>query len=98
MCNSKFRDKSLEYILDYLKSKAENAQHQDTVGTYTSLVKPQSPSRCMFNLKEDHDFSAKYASPARKVEALEMKKSDHVKSIQETAYHVCKSSEHVIHK
>ena len=95
MCNGEFRDKSPEDALDYLEHIAENAQHWDTVGTYESPVKPPSSSRGIFNLKEDHDLSAKYASLARKVEALEMKKSDHVKSIQEIACHICNSSEHV---
>jgi len=37
----------------------------------------------MYNLGEDHDLQAKFASLARKVEALELKKSGQLKSIQE---------------
>ena len=95
MCNGEFRDKSPEDALDYLEYIAENAQHWDTVGTYESSVKPQPSGRGMFNLREDHDLSAKYASLAKKVEALELKKNEHVKSIQEIACHVCNSNEHV---
>ena len=73
MCNGEFRDKSPEDALNYLDYIAENAQHQDTVGSYESSSKPQSsPSDGgMHNLREDHDFQAKFASLAGKVEVLE---------------------------
>ena len=44
---------------------------------------------------EDHDLSTKYASLARKVEALEIKKFEYAKTIQEVACHICNSNEHV---
>ena len=91
MYNGEFRDKSPEDALDYLEHIAENAQHWDTIGAYESPVKPQPSGRGMINLKEDHDLSAKYASLARKIEALEIKKSEHVKTIREVACHICNS-------
>ena len=96
MCNGEFRDKSPEDALDYLDYIAENAQHWDTVGSYESSSKPQSsPSGGgMHNLREDHDFQAKFASLARKVEALELKKNDHVKSVQNISCCVCDSTDH----
>ena len=96
MCNGEFRDKSPEDALDYLNYIAENAQHWDTVGSYESSSKPQSsPSGGgMHNLREDHDFQAKFASLARKVEALELKKNDHVKSVQNISCYVCDSTDH----
>ena len=48
----------------------------------------------MHTLKEDHDFQAKFASLARKIEALESKKNDHVKSIQNISCYVCDSTDH----
>ena len=72
-----------------------NAQHWDTIGTYESPVKPQPSGRGMFKLREDHDISTKYASLARKIEALEIKKTEHVKTIHEVACHICNSNEHV---
>jgi hypothetical protein len=36
----------------------------------------------MYNLREDHDVQAKFASLTRKVKALELKKSGQIKSIQ----------------
>ena len=36
----------------------------------------------MYNLREDHDLQAKFASLAKKVEALELKKSCQLKSVQ----------------
>ena len=83
MCNDEFRDKSPEGALDYLDYIAENAQHWDTIGSYRSSSKPQSSpsSRGMYKLREDHDLQAKFASLTRKVEVLESKKNDHVKSV-----------------
>ena len=37
----------------------------------------------MYNLREDHDLQAKFASLARKVKALELKKSGQLKSVQD---------------
>jgi len=37
----------------------------------------------MYNLREDHDLQAKFAFLARKVEALELKRSGQLKSIQD---------------
>ena len=37
----------------------------------------------MYNLSEDHDLQAKFASLARKVEELELKKSGQLKSVQD---------------
>ena len=65
---------------------AENAQNWDTTGTYEAPGKTQpytSSRRGMNNLREDHDLQAKFASLARKVEALELKKSGQLKSIQD---------------
>ncbi|KAK9208698.1 hypothetical protein WN944_001058 [Citrus x changshan-huyou] len=80
MCNDEFRDKSPEDALDYVDYIAENAQHWDTIGFYESLSKTQpSPSSGgIYNLKEDHDLQAKFTFLARKVEALESKKNNHV--------------------
>jgi hypothetical protein len=36
----------------------------------------------MYNLREDQDLQAKFASLARKVEALELKKSGQLKSVK----------------
>ncbi|XP_052295857.1 uncharacterized protein LOC107177788 [Citrus sinensis] len=91
MCNSEFRDKSPEDALNYLDYIEEKAQHWDTVGYYESSSKPQSsPSDAgMHNLREDHDFQAKFASLARKVEALELKKNDHVPSYAKFLKDLC---------
>ena len=58
--------------------------------------KPQlSPSSGgIYNLKEDNNLQAKFASLVRNVEALENKKSDQVKSVQEIACDVCSSDNH----
>ncbi|XP_024035548.1 uncharacterized protein LOC112096355 [Citrus clementina] len=96
MCNSEFRDKNPEDALDYLDQLAENAQHWDTVGTFELKNKQQSSpsSGGIHNLREDHDLQAKFPSLVRKVEALEHKKSDQVKSVQEIACNICNSNDH----
>jgi hypothetical protein len=48
----------------------------------------------MYNLREDHDLQAKFASLARKVEALELKKSSQLKSVQEIMCQICETNEH----
>ena len=96
MCNSEFRDKNPKDALDYLDQLVENAQHQDTVGTFelTNKLQPSPSSRGTYNLWEDHDLQEKFASLVRKVEALENKKSDQVKFVQEIACDVCSSNNH----
>ncbi|KAK9211927.1 hypothetical protein WN943_001306 [Citrus x changshan-huyou] len=96
MCNGEFRDKNPEDALDDLDQLAENAQHWDTVGTFELTNKQQSSpsSGGIHNLREDHDLQAKFASLVRKVEALEHKESDQVKSVQEIACNICNSNDH----
>ena len=48
----------------------------------------------MHNLREDHDFQATFAFLTRKVEALELKRNDHVKSVQNISCYVCNSTNH----
>jgi hypothetical protein len=81
MCNGTFKDKE---AMEYLDLLAENAQNWDTTGTYEAPSKTQShtSSGGMYNLREDHDLQAKFASLARKVEALELKKNGHLKSVK----------------
>ena len=96
MCNGEFRDKSPEDALEYLDYIAENAQHGDTIGFYESSSKPQtSPSSGgIHNLREYHKFQAKFTSLARKVEVLELKKTNHVKSVQNISCYICDSTDH----
>ena len=48
----------------------------------------------MYNLREDHDLQAKFAYLARKIEALELKNSGQLKSIQEIVCQICETNEH----
>ena len=96
MCNGKFSDKSPEDALNYLDYIAENAQHCDTIGFYESSCKPQSSpfSGGIHNLREDYDLQAKFASLTKKVEALELKKNNHVKFVQNISCYVWDSTDH----
>jgi hypothetical protein len=84
MCNGTFKDKDPDEAMEYLDLLAENAQNGDTTGTYKALRKtqPHTSSGGMYNLREDHDLQAKFASLARKVEALEFKMSGQLKSVK----------------
>jgi hypothetical protein len=82
--------------MEYLDLLAEKAQNWDTTGTCEAPGKthPHTSSGGMHNLREDHDLQAKFASLVRKVEALELKKSGHIKSVQEIVCQICETNEH----
>jgi len=48
----------------------------------------------MYNLGEDHNFQAKFASLAIKVKALEFKKSGKLKYDQDIVCQICETNEH----
>jgi hypothetical protein len=96
MCNETFENKDPDEAMEYLDLLAENAQNWDTTGTYEAPGKtqPHTSSGGMYNLREDHDLQAKFASLARKVEALECKKSGQLKSVQDIVCQICETNEH----
>jgi len=96
MCNRTFKNKDLDEAMEYLDLLAENAQNWDTTGTYEALGKtqPHTSSGGMYNFRKDHDLPAKFASLARKVEALEFKKSGQLKSVQDIVCQICEMNEH----
>jgi len=49
----------------------------------------------MYNIMKDHDLQAKFASLARKVEALELKKNGQLKSVQNIVCQICKTNKHL---
>ena len=77
--------------MEYLDLLAENAQNWDTTGTHEapSKTQPHTSSGGMYNPREDHDLQAKFASLARKVETLELKKSGQLKSVQDIVCQIC---------
>jgi len=46
-------------------------------------TQPHTSSGGMYNLRKDHGLQAKFASLARKIEALELKMSGQLKFVQE---------------
>lgn len=76
MCNGIFEDKEPDEAIKYMDLLAENTQNWDTASTCEALgrTQPHTSSWGMYNLKEDHDLQVKFASLARKVEALKLKK------------------------
>ena len=95
MCNGTFTDEDPNEAMEYLDLVAENAQNWDTTNTYEAPGKTQPHTYIggMYNLREDHDLQAKFASLARTVEALEFKKSGHLKSIQDIVCQICETNE-----
>ena len=49
----------------------------------------------MYNLREDYDLQTKFASLARKVEALELKKSGQLKFVQDIVCQICETNEYL---
>ena len=96
MCNETFEDKNPNKVIEYLDLLAENAQNWDTIGTYEtpSKTQPYTSNGGMYNLREYHDLQAKFASLARKVEALELKKSGQLKFVQDIVCQICEINEH----
>jgi len=96
MCNETFEDKDPDEAMKYLDLLAENAQNWDTTSTCEAPGKTQlhTSSGGMYNLREDHDLQAKFACLARKAEALELKKSGQLKSVQEIVFQICETNEH----
>jgi hypothetical protein len=94
MCNGTFENKNPDEAMEYLDLLAENAQNWDTTGTYEAPGKtqPHTSSGGMYNLTEDHDLQAKFASLARKVEALEFKKNGQIKSVQDLLARMSRTS------
>ena len=92
MCNGTFEDKDPNKAVEYLDLLAENAQNWDTRGTYEapSKTQPHTSSGGMYNLREDHDLQAKFAS----LGALELKKSGQLKSVQYIVCQICETNEH----
>jgi hypothetical protein len=82
--------------MEYLDLLAENAQNWDTIGTCEAPGKtqPHTSSGGMYNLREDHDLQAKFTSLARKVEALEFKKSGQLKYVQDIVCQICETNKH----
>jgi len=95
MCNGTFEDKDPNKAIEYLDLLAENAQNWDTTDTYEapSKTQPHTSSGGMYNLREDHNLQAKFASLARKVEALELKRSGQLKFVQDIVCQICETNE-----
>jgi hypothetical protein len=96
MCNETFEDKYPNKAMEYLDLLAENAQNWDTTGTYKapSKTQPHTFNGGMYNLRKNHDLQAKFAPLAKKVEALELKKSGQLKSVQDIVCQICETNEH----
>ena len=68
ICNETFEDKDPDEAMKYLDLSFKNAQNQDTTSTCETLskIQPNTSSGVIYNLKEDYDVQAKFASLAGK--------------------------------
>ena len=98
MCNGTFEDKDPNEAIEYLDFLAENAQNQDTTCIYKAPSKsqPHTSNGGMYNLREDHDHQDKFASLAKKVEKLELKRSGQLKSIKDIVCQIFETNKHSI--
>lgn len=94
--NGTFEDKDPDEAMEYLVMLTENAQNWDTVGTceVPNKAPPSTSSGGIYHLRDDHELQAKFASLARKVDALEMNKNDQLKSIEEIMCHIFDNIDH----
>jgi len=96
MCNETLKDKDPDEVMEYLDLLAENAQNWDIACTYEAPGKtqPHTSSGGMYSFREDYDLQAKFASLARKVETLELKKNGQLKSVQNIVCQICETDDH----
>ena len=84
MCNGEFLDKEPSEALDYLDHLAENSQswhgNNSSEGSIRSNL--ANANKGKYFLSQEDDLNARVASLARKVEALEIRKSKEVNSVQ----------------
>ena len=84
MCNGEFLDKEPEEALGYLDHLAENSQSWHTSNSSEGSIRSNlaQASKGKYNLSQEDDLSARIASLARKIEAMEFKKVNEIRTVQ----------------
>ena len=96
LCNGTFEDKDPHEVMKYMDLLYGNAR----IGTLWALIRHRVKLNLIHlvdectNLMEDHDLQAKFASLARKVEALELKMSGQLKYVQKIVCQIYETNEH----
>ena len=97
MCNDEFMNKDLEEAQDYFDMLAENGQTQDTSDKIKKPKTIPTTKGGMYLIKEDNDVNTKIANLTRRVEAMELSKTNIGKAlvVDESFCEIYESNVHI---
>ena len=84
MCNGEFLDKESKEALEYLDHLAENSQSWHGTNPSKNSIRSNlaSNSKGKYHLSQEEDLNTRFASLARKIEAMKIGKVKEIKSVQ----------------
>ena len=96
MCNGEFMSKGSDEAMEYFDFLAENSQSWDTSDKPAKTKPGPNEKRDVYLLTEDDDVNAKIAGLTRKIEAMELRKVNAIKTREtESVCDICKSDAHI---
>ena len=104
MCNVEFMNKEPKKTYDFLEQLTKSFQAQDSYEPKENSLKGKERTSCIgerkYTLNEEHDLSARLVSLAKKVEAIEVRKTQEVKNTSnssEVTFALFDSNTHITH-
>ena len=96
MCNGEFMSKSPDDAWDYFDLLAENAQVWETTNTIERAKLEPSSKGGLYHLKEEEDVNYRIAKLTRKVQAIELGKTESKASTYfESSCGICETNSHL---
>uniref|UniRef100_A0A2N9FT19 Retrotransposon gag domain-containing protein n=1 Tax=Fagus sylvatica TaxID=28930 RepID=A0A2N9FT19_FAGSY len=96
MCNGEFMSKSPDDAWDYFDLLAENAQVWETTNTIERAKPGPSSKGGLYHLKEEDDVNSRIAKLTRKVEAIELGKTESkAPTYFENSCGICETNSHL---
>jgi hypothetical protein len=96
MCNGEFMSKSPDDAWDYFDLLAENAQVWETTNTIEREKPGPSSKGGLYHLKEENDVNSRIAKLTRKVEAIELGKTESkAPTYFENSCGICETNSHL---
>jgi hypothetical protein len=96
MCNGEFMSKSPDDAWDYFDLLAENAQVWETTNTIERAKPGLSSKGGLYHLKEEDDVNSRIAKLTRKVEAIELGKTESkAPTYFENSCGICETNSHL---
>jgi hypothetical protein len=96
MCNGEFMSKSPDDAWDYFDLLAENAQVWETTNTIERAKPGPSSKGGLYHLKEEDDVNSRIAKLTRKVEAIELEKTESkALTYFENSCGICETNSHL---